>query len=74
MKILKYLIRRFRVILIVVINSNPKFLVEFKAIAKAIKFKIIIIILYNLKANKVVKASYYIIATLFLKLRDKANR
>ncbi len=73
-KILKYLIGCFRVILIVVINSSPKFLAKFKATTKVVKSKVTIIMLYNLKANNIVEASYYIIATILLKLGDRISK
>ncbi len=73
-KILKYLIKCFRVILIVVINSSPKFLAKFKATTKVVKSKVAIIALYNPKANGIVEASYYIITTILLKLGDRISK
>ncbi len=71
---LKYLIGCFRVILIAVINSSPEFLAKFKAAAKAVKSKVAVITPYNPKANSMVEASYYIIATILLKLGDRISK
>jgi hypothetical protein len=71
---LKHLIRRFRVILIAVINGSPEFLAKFKAATKAVRSKVTVVTPYNPKANGVVEAGYYIIATILLKLGDRISK
>jgi glucuronate isomerase len=71
---LKYLIRRFRVILIAVIDSGPEFLAKFKAAAEVVRSKVTVITPYNPKANGIVKASHYTIATILSKLGDRTSK